>query len=102
MLVSGDGRGVDQAAIEAGEQRFMRTLVFPPVRDKGRTEFIRSAFARNQQIVDHSDFVVGFWDRKSNGTRDTLRKAQKVSKLSKVFDIKGKEISRKDLLEDLL
>ena len=38
------------------------------------------AAIRNQQIVDSADRVVAFWDGKSRGTADTLRRAHAAGK----------------------
>jgi hypothetical protein len=39
-----------------------------------------AGFIRNSDIVNRCDEVIAFWDRKSNGTRDTIRKAEKQNK----------------------
>ena len=39
-----------------------------------------AGFIRNSEIVENCDEVIAFWDRKSNGTRDTIRKAEKKNK----------------------
>jgi hypothetical protein len=44
---------------------------------------------RNTQIVEHSDIVVAFWDRKSRGTVDTMEKAKKAGKRLIVIDPLG-------------
>jgi ribosomal protein L30E len=44
-------------------------------------EFGKAAgFIRNTTIVDNCDEVIAFWDRKSNGTKDTITKAEKQNK----------------------
>lgn len=85
-VVSGDGLGVDRVAVFAAKSRSLKTLVFPPERNKGRQEFIKSAFARNQQIVDNADIVVAFMKiGGSRGTLNTIERAEKAGKVVIVF-----------------
>ena len=42
---------------------------------------------RNQQIVDYSDLVIAFPSKNSRGTRDTIRKAERIGKLYKIIEI---------------
>lgn len=82
VVVSGGARGVDSVAVEAAERRGLVTVTYPADWDaygKG------AGFIRNQLIVDQADKVVAFWDGKSKGTRDTMRKAHNVDKLKVVY-----------------
>jgi len=76
-VISGGARGVDRAAAEIAEARGIPTQVFRPwPKAQGRQAFAIAASERNQQIVDAADLVVAIiGDGKSNGTRDTLRRA---------------------------
>ena len=42
---------------------------------------------RNTDIVNSSDRVVAFWDKKSTGTFDTLEKAKKYKKKVSYFNV---------------
>jgi hypothetical protein len=39
-----------------------------------------AGFNRNTKIIENSDFVIAFWDGKSNGTRDSIKKAHQMRK----------------------
>ena len=82
VVVSGGAKGADSL----GEQFASKCLTQAPIiykpdpkiiEEKG---FAAAAFARNQQIVDASDFIIAFWDGKSRGTKDTINKAAKAKK----------------------
>lgn len=101
VVVSGGARGVDRAAERMALDMDMRVVSFRPLnlvqgqrpwaiervmqwkgdrRDLVLPErypsFAAAAYVRNDYIVELSDKVVIFWDGHSNGTKDTLRKAQ--------------------------
>ena len=75
-VVSGGARGVDSWAVEWAEAQGIATKVFPADWSQGRG----AGFARNATIVANADEVVAFWDGKSRGTADTIRKARAASK----------------------
>lgn len=83
MVVTGGATGVDRWAEEEAVRLGMKTQIFPVDRvglppfglPGSREEFARRAHARNQQIVDFSDAIIAFWDGKSPGTRDCLKRA---------------------------
>jgi predicted Rossmann fold nucleotide-binding protein DprA/Smf involved in DNA uptake len=77
VIVSGGAFGVDAEAQRASEQMGVGAIVFAPDYEKhGRGAPLK----RNEQIVAASDKVVAFWDGKSTGTLDTIRKAVKAGK----------------------
>lgn len=99
LLVSGGARGVDHTAEQAAHDLFVPVLSFRPrlQHTEWRIErllfgadgtvdrawlpgaypsFAAAAFVRNGYIVESSDRMLVFWDGKSRGTEDTLRKAQ--------------------------
>ena len=51
------------------------------------TSFRHAAMTRNTDIVNTSDHVVAFWDKKSTGTLDTLTKAKKAKKKVSYFNV---------------
>jgi len=102
VVVSGGARGVDRTAEAMARDMDMPIVSFRPfntVSTKGPAwaiervlewkgdkraqllperypTFAAAAFVRNGYIVELSEKVVIFWDGHSNGTKDTLRKAQ--------------------------
>ena len=77
VIVSGGARGVDRTAETTAKGRGMKTQIFTPNWEKhGR----KAGIMRNTDIVEAADKVVAFWDGVSNGTRDSIRKAQQMGK----------------------
>lgn len=86
VIVSGGAEGVDLAAEEAARARGMDTIIFHPnYKTHGRS----APFVRNTTIVDNATHVIAFWDGKSGGTLDTIRKACKARKPVTVIDPQG-------------
>lgn len=104
VVVSGGARGVDQAAEEAARERGFTVRSWRPIKVDGvwrvqvlttsgrggrgvelleRTfpNFPSAAHWRNGKIVKSSDRVRAFWDGRSTGTADTMKKARKADKL---------------------
>jgi predicted Rossmann fold nucleotide-binding protein DprA/Smf involved in DNA uptake len=92
-VVSGGAAGADSVAEKYAESRGLPMKVFLPrfKTDPGVPYHPKWFFERNRQIVDYADFVVAFWDMKSNGTRYTLEYARKVGKETHVFRLKGEK-----------
>jgi hypothetical protein len=82
VIISGGARGVDREAERAARTRGLRTLIFPA---DWTTYGKRAGYVRNQTIVDHADDVVAFWDGRSPGTADTIRKAQQAGLSVRIF-----------------
>ncbi|MDY3990133.1 MAG: SLOG family protein [Massilioclostridium sp.] len=81
-IVSGGAHGVDTLAKKCAEEYGYRYTEFlPDYATHGRT----APLVRNRLIVDHSDFVLAFWDYKSNGTRSTLAYALEQDKPVKII-----------------
>jgi predicted Rossmann fold nucleotide-binding protein DprA/Smf involved in DNA uptake len=76
-IVSGGARGVDTEAQQAAESMGRGAIVYAP---DYKSHGYRAPFVRNAEIVAASDKVVAFWDGKSSGTLDTIRKAVKAGK----------------------
>lgn len=90
VIVSGGARGADTLAEQAA-RRLCRhpPLIFPA--DWRRHGMPMAAFIRNQQIVEVSDEVVAFWDGRSTGTSDTVRRAFAAQKPVFVFRASDKK-----------
>ena len=78
--------GVDEAAVRAARERGVPVVLAVADFDyHGRSAGPR----RNRVTVAVADEVVAFWDGKSRGTLDTMRKAQRAGKLRAVFGADG-------------
>lgn len=77
IVVSGGAEGVDQVAAACARQRGL--IVEELFADWDR--FGKSAGPiRNAALVDRADRVIAFWDGRSRGTLDTIRKAGAAGK----------------------
>jgi hypothetical protein len=97
VVVSGGAAGVDSWAVDEAKKRGLATkehLIdksgLPPW-PKGKGEFRKRAFERNQKIVDDVDWVVAVWTGESGGTLDTIEKATKA-KLPLALYTPGREV----------
>ena len=78
LVISGGAKGADTYGIQWAQARGIPIKEYKPdQRLINTTNFRHAAMTRNTDIVNNSDRVVAFWDRKSTGTRDTLVKAWK-------------------------
>lgn len=76
-IVSGGAKGADTLAEKFAAEMGVELIVFKPDYEKfGRG----AALARNTQIVECADTVFAFWDGKSKGTLDSIKKAEKLGK----------------------
>jgi hypothetical protein len=106
VVVSGGAQGVDQEAERAAAMSGLIVHSWRPIKvdgvwrvtvistgplTEGRSvhvfeqtfpTFPAAAFWRNGQLVEAADHVQAFWDRKSRGTADTVRKAKAAGKLA--------------------
>lgn len=77
-IVTGDARGVDNAALVTAYNRGMNVTCYPAAwAEHGK----KAGMLRNSTIVEAADKVVAFWDGKSRGTRDSLIKAHAQDKI---------------------
>ena len=82
-VVSGGARGTDYYAGLWAIDHNIPFKAFLPDREIG---FPAALFARNTSIVERSEAVVAFFDDKpTQGTMDTVKKAQKAGKLVLVY-----------------
>ncbi|MDR2818915.1 MAG: DUF2493 domain-containing protein [Desulfovibrio sp.] len=76
-IVSGGAKGADSLGRDFAQKYGTQYKEFLPDWEK----FGKSAgFIRNNDIVEHSDFVIAFWDGQSKGTRHSLELARKAGK----------------------
>ena len=72
-IVSGGARGADALGEQYARERGLSLKVFPAEWKKwGRA----AGPIRNAQMADYADALIAFWDGKSAGTRDMIRKAE--------------------------
>ncbi len=76
-IVSGGAIGIDRCAREfANENKIKLTEFFPEYEKYGRA----APIIRNDKIIEYSDIVITFWDRKSAGTKYVIEKCRKQNK----------------------
>jgi len=76
-IITGGAHGADAIAEEWAKSRGVQVQVLPAEWEKyGRSAGPR----RNTEIVKRCQAVIAFWDGKSPGTRDSIRKAQAQGK----------------------
>lgn len=92
QIVSGGASGADNLAEIYAKEHNIPLKVFEaewenfsePCKIKenaqGKKYNALAGFNRNTLIIQNSDFVVAFWDKKSPGTRDSIGKAHKLKK----------------------
>lgn len=77
LLVSGGAKGADSLGERYAKEHNIETKIFLPDWNKhGKV----AGFLRNTDIVNEADLVVAFWDQKSKGTLDSIKKADKLGK----------------------
>lgn len=77
IIVSGGAIGVDSLAEDYADYRKLDKEIYKPEWDKyGKV----AGLIRNSKIVESSDYIVAFWDGKSTGTLDTIKKAEAIGK----------------------
>ena len=97
LVISGGAKGADTYGVQWAEARGIPIKEYKPSQDLVR-EYIRqgdsrnfaykkAANTRNTDIVNSSDRVVAFWDKKSTGTKDTLTKAKESKKKVSYFNV---------------
>lgn len=77
VIVSGGAKGADSIGEKYADERGLKKEIYKPDWDLfGK----KAGFLRNTTIIENSDMIFAFWDGKSNGTKDSLDKAQKLKK----------------------
>jgi len=73
-IVSGGATGADQLAEHFANDNLIAKIIHKP---DYKQYGAGAPFIRNQLIIDDADMLVAFWDGVSNGTRDSIKKAEK-------------------------
>ena len=77
LIISGGADGADSLAERYAKEQSIPTKIFLPDWKK----YCKSAgMIRNTDIINEADVVVAFWDKSSNGTKDSIDKANKLGK----------------------
>jgi len=76
LLISGGAKGADALAEHYALKNNIPVLIFKPDWDIGK----HAGFIRNTTIIESCDHVVAFWDGKSKGTMDSIKKAKMLGK----------------------
>ena len=89
LLVSGGAKGVDLASERAADKQNVETKIFLPDWEKNGKG---AGLIRNTDIVKNSDKIVAFWDGKSRGTLDSIKKAKKMNKEYEIYGPNGEKL----------
>ena len=81
-IISGGARGIDTVAKEYAINNNIELIEYlPDYKRYGRG----APLVRNSDIIKNSDFVLALWDGKSRGTKDSINKARKMNKTTKII-----------------
>ena len=97
IIVSGGAIGADTLGREWAKINNKDFILFKPYHliDDQAAYHPRYFFIRNKQIIDNSDMVIVFWDGKSKGTTDAMKRARKASKELIVITLTEEELDHK-------
>jgi hypothetical protein len=85
-IVSGGAKGADTLAAQFAAEMGIPLLIFNPNYQRyGRG----ATLVRNTQIIENAEVVFAFWDGQSKGTKDSIKKAEKLEK--ELYVIKYKQ-----------
>ncbi len=85
-IVSGGAKGADTLATQFATEMGIPLLIFKPDYQRyGRG----ATLVRNTQIIENAEVVFAFWDGQSKGTKDSIKKAEKLEK--ELYVIKYKQ-----------
>jgi hypothetical protein len=84
-IVTGGASGADTLAVRYAKEEL--NITNPIIHLPEWSKYGKSAGPkRNKLIVDDSDYVIAFWDNKSNGTESSINIAKSNDKLLKVVN----------------
>lgn len=78
IIITGGSGKVDRAAVEVALGLGLRCIIIPADWERYGT---RAGPIRNTEIVKISDKIFAFWDEKSRGTMDVIKKGRKANKV---------------------
>lgn len=81
LIVSGGADGADSLGARWAQENNVELRVCRPAYHKySRANKRKAPKDRNKDIVREADVVIAFWDGKSSGTRDAIKKAERMGK----------------------
>ena len=81
-IISGGAKGADTLGKQYAMMHGIPFVEYKPDWSIGK----HAGLLRNTLIIENSDIVVAFWDGKSKGTVDGIKKAKKLNKILYVFN----------------
>ena len=84
VVVSGGAAGADSLAARYANDNGITLVEYIP---DWKTQGKKAGFIRNTEIILNCDRVVAFWDFKSNGTRDSIKKAELYERPIEIVNI---------------
>lgn len=76
-IITGDAKGTDQLAIRYARDNKIKYIALKPDWKKYGNY---AGFLQNQELVNQSDLVICFWDNRSKGTADTIKRCKEQHK----------------------
>jgi hypothetical protein len=93
-IISGGAKGADSLGARWAKENNVELIEYLPDWDRyGKS----AGFKRNTTIIESADFVIAFWDMKSKGTADSIRKALNFGLNVLVYDFIAKKLSWMEL-----
>ena len=84
-IVSGGAKGIDTCAAKYAKENGLKLTEFLPNYEL----FGRGApLKRNEQIIDHADVVIAFWDGQSRGTGHVITQCEQKGKNCEIHIVK--------------
>ena len=81
-IISGGARGIDTCVRNYAKKHGIKITEFLPDYDQYG---ISAPHLRNDRIIEYSDYVIAFWDRKSRGTKSVIDKCRAIGKPITVY-----------------
>lgn len=81
-IISGGAKGADTLGKRYAMMHGIPFVEYKPDWSIGK----HAGLLRNTLIIENSDIVIAFWDGKSKGTVDSMKKAKKLNKILYVFN----------------
>jgi hypothetical protein len=83
-IISGCASGADKLAEKYALEN---NILFEKFSAEWKKYQLAAGKIRNTVIAENCDILIAFWDGKSKGTLDTIKKAQKLNKIVKIIEI---------------
>ena len=92
-IVSGGAQGADKMAERYARENTLELVVLKPEWRVNGVYDPKAGLNRNTQIIERADFVVAFWDGKSTGTADSMRKTRRLKGEASLLTIRTDKIT---------